>query len=671
MLHRVEGRRSAVGRGAARPPAPRAGAILWPAAAAAFAASLALTSARAQVVGLVPASGTPAACADAPLSITFAQPPAVGASGTIRVFRADDGTLADSITLGDPNSAKKPIGGAVSDNGTLHLFNYYPALVRGNTALISLHRPLAYGQTYYVTIDPGVLTDGQGFVGIADPNTWRFTTRAAPRIGAAAPGQITVAQDGTGDFCSVQGAIDAVPANSAHPVLIDVGKGVYDEIVYVVPSKPLITVRGEDRDRTVIEYANNDAFNVAPVSNANNQCIQRRIPGTPDLYNCWRALFGVEASDFTLENITLHNTTPYGGTQAEAFRGNNDRILLNRVNLLSFQDTLRLQTSGFVTNSYIEGDVDFTWGTGAAFFWESELKSMHAGYVSQVRNDGATHGFVYVGDRLIRAPGVPDASVYLSRIEPLRFPYSEAVFIGTAMDRHILPVGWQLNPATVTCAQAPNVHFWEYRSTDLSSAPIDVSQRLPCSAQISDTLAAQYSDPAYILNGWVPSTINATPAAYPGPAPGPVAPGSTVVVNWSTPPGHAAQDVVGLFRAGDPTATPISVQLAGSGATTGVLSFALPSAPGRYQFGYYASDSGRGSGGGRTLRATSNVVVAARPCDIDGNGQVDSQDIGAVLAARGQTAPPGDLRDADGDGTVTVLDARLCVQRCAHANCAP
>jgi hypothetical protein len=33
---------------------------------------------------------------------------------------------------------------------------------------------------------------------------------------------------------------------------------------------------------------------------------------------------------------------------------------LNRVNLLSFQDTLRLQTSGFVTNSYIEGDAQVT-----------------------------------------------------------------------------------------------------------------------------------------------------------------------------------------------------------------------------------------------------------------------------------------------------------------------
>src|SRR5207248_8726937 len=177
-----------------------------------------------------------------------------------------------------------------------------------------------------------------------------------------------------------------------------------------------ITLRGEDRDATVIEYPNNDRCNVAPVSNADNQCIQRRLPGTPDLYNCWRSLFGVEASDFTLENITLHNTTPFGGSQAEAFRGNNDRILLNRVNLLSFQDTLRLQTSGFVTNSYIEGDVDFMWGTGAAFFQKSEFTALHsAEWYTQVRNPQTNHGFVYIGNRFTRTAGVADNSYYLSR----------------------------------------------------------------------------------------------------------------------------------------------------------------------------------------------------------------------------------------------------------------
>src|SRR5438874_1791212 len=454
---------------------------------------------------LSPANGAPQVCIDTQLAITFDRPPQIGSAGLIRVLRAD-GTLADSIDLADPNSARKPIGGAVSDNGTLHLFNYFPIIIAGNTAWIQLHHALSYGQTYAVSVDPGVLDDGAGFSGIA-ADGWRFTTKPAPPSSGSA--RLDVAVDGSGDFCTVQGAIDFVPTGNTRPVVIDVHKGTYREINYVPPSKPFITVRGEDRDATVIEYANNDRFNVAPVSNSNNQCIQRRLPGTPDLYNFWRSLFGVEATDFTLENITLRNTTPFGGTQAEAFRGNNDRIVLNRVNLTSFQDTLRLQRSGFVTNSYLEGDVDFTWGTGAVFFQKSELKSLHAAYDSMVRNDQSIHANVYVGNRLTRNPGVPDNSVYLSRIEPLRFPYSEAVFVKNAMDAHIRAVGWQLNPSGTTCDQAPNIHFWEFRSTDLTGALIDTGQRLPCSRQLIDADAGPLSDPAFVLDGWVPARVTA------------------------------------------------------------------------------------------------------------------------------------------------------------------
>ena len=481
----------------------------------------------------------------------------------------------------------------------------------GTTAAIYLHRQLAYGQTYSVTIDAGVMDDGQGFSGIQGASAWRFTIKPSP----PAPGtsRLSVTANGTGDFCSIQGAIDFVPVSNPQRVVVDVGSGTYDEIDYVPPGKPFITIRGEDRDATVIEYPNNDRFNVAPVSNADNQCIQRRLPGTPDLYNCWRSLFGVEATDFTLENITLHNTTPFGGSQAEAFRGNNDRIVLNRVSLLSFQDTLRLQRSGFVTNSYLEGDVDFTWGTGAAFFQQSELKSLHAGYDSMVRNDASVHGNVYVENRLTRDPASPDNSVYLSRIEPLRFPFSEAVFIDNAMDAHIRPVGWQLNPTGTTCAQAPNIHFWEYRSTDLAGAPVDTSQRLACSRQLTDAEAAQFSDPAFVLNGWVPTTINATPASqYPGPTPGPTPVGSIVVVNWSAPANHAPTDWVGLYRAGEPDARYLARQTV-TGGTTGTLSFTLPATAGRYEFRYFVA-------GGFTRAATSNALTALPPgaCNAQG-----------------------------------------------------
>jgi len=317
---------------------------------------------------LAPANGGLQVCTDAPLSIKFDTLPRLGTTGTIKVFRTD-GTLVDTINLADATTLRRTVGGAVSDTGLLHTWRYFPVIISGNTASIYLHNQLAYGTTYYVTIDPTVLTDSQGFAGIQDPEAWRFTTRTSPP--AAGTSQLTVAGDGSGDFCTVQAAIDFVPVNNTQKVDINVKKGVYTELVYVAPAKPFITVRGEDRDQTIVQYTNNDTLNVLPFTNTsdpNNQCINRRIPGTPDLWNCWRASFGVEANDFTLENITLHNTTPTGGSQAEAFRGNADRTTLNLNADQSANFTLRPQ---YVTSG------------------RAELATTHAGVPSvTIRGDG-------------------------------------------------------------------------------------------------------------------------------------------------------------------------------------------------------------------------------------------------------------------------------------------
>jgi hypothetical protein len=58
-------------------------------------------------------------------------------------------------------------------------------------------------------------------------------------------------------------------------------------------------------------------------------------------------------------------------------------------------------------------------------------------------------------------------------------------------------------------------------------------------------------------------------------------------------------------------------------------------------------------------------------CDIDGDGEVSRKDIDAILGARGTQATPADSRDADGDGVITVNDARICVLACTKPECAP
>ena len=299
----------------------------------------------------------------------------------------------------------------------------------------------------------------------------------------------------------------------------------------------------------------------------------------------------MEASDFTLEDLTLLNTTPYGGSQAEAFRGNADRITLNRVNLLSYQDTIRLQGLGYVTNSYIQGDVDFTWGVGTVFWTHDELKSMHAGYVTQIRNPQGQNGYVFYDDTLTSAPGVADGSVYLGRIDPTVYPYSQAVYIDTTMGAQINPAGWLLNNAD--CSAGANLQWWEYGSVTPDGQPIDTSQRLACSSQLTAAEAAQWSDPAFVLGGWVPATVNASVAGAT----------ATVAVNWSAAPGHSAADVIALC--GVHTSRCVAAQRVATTASIGTASFPLPRLPGTYQVRYYAN--------GHVTAVSAVLAVPAAP----------------------------------------------------------
>jgi len=71
-----------------------------------------------------------------------------------------------------------------------------------------------------------------------------------------------------------------------------------------------------------------------------------------------------------------------------------------------------------------------------------------------------------------------------------------------------------------------------------------------------------------------------------------------------------------------------------------------------------------------------NVVVTAQEvtlvlCDVDGDRDVDSNDISAIFVARNMPAAPGDPRDTDGDGIISVNDARICVLQCSRVGCKP
>ena len=424
------------------------------------------------VTGLFPKPGASGVCVDAPLTMTFASAPSIGSKGVIAVYaQASPSTVVDQIDLAAA-SYSDMIGGQSKNL-------VRPVFIDGTSAVVYFHQhKLAANRRYFVTVSSGAFVDAQkkAMGTVSEPSAWTFSTGGAP----AASANMAVNRTGNGGFCTVQGAFDAIPANDASARTISIAAGNYHEILSLSGKKNL-TLRGADRAGTVIQYPNNDKLN----------------PGTSG-----RPLFFANGtSDLTLENLTIYNTTPQDGSQAEALRIQADRVTVRDVNLKSLQDTLLTGGSAYIVNSYLEGNVDFIWGTGAAYFDRCEIKTVgRAGAIVQARNGESGYGYVFVDSKI-----TSDAKVsgqVLARIDATVYPASNVAYLNCQMSSGIAAKGWTITPAGTS--STGQLRLWEYQSTNESGALLDVSQRDAASKQLSASQAASLRDKATVLNGWAP-----------------------------------------------------------------------------------------------------------------------------------------------------------------------
>ena len=415
-----------------------------------------------------PAPGSTAQCPDPSIRLRFDGKPTLGNSGSVRVYDA----AAPDSPAAEVNLATAQITDTIGGSP----FNVQlPAFVDGNEAIFVLPSAgLQYGHTYYVTIDPGVVTGPQGEeLSVDDPNAWRFTVAdSAP----ANPANLRVALDGTGQFCSIQGAIDAAPNSGA---TIDIQPGAYYGLIYFKGKNGLRLI-GADRDTTRILGVNNNNLN----------------PSTRG-----RALFGSEdIRDLTIENLTIENQTPQGGSQAEALALLScDKCILRNSTVRSLQDTLLWSGRIYAEDSLIEGNVDYIWGSGTAYFNRVEVKTVgRAGYNVQARNSDTNYGYVFVDSKLTADSGI--TGDVLARIDVSAYPYSHVAYIDCEMGPHISKQGWTITGG----GSVSGLRFWEYRSRDPQGNPIDVTERAAGSKQLSAAEAGQMRDASVVLDGWDP-----------------------------------------------------------------------------------------------------------------------------------------------------------------------
>lgn len=302
-----------------------------------------------------------------------------------------------------------------------------------------------------------------------------------------------IAKDGSGDFTSVQAAIDAVPMSNRHPIILLVRMDEYHEKVIV--NKDNIRIIGEARDRTIIANA----------GCAHDLNEEGREKGTFLSYT-----FLVTGNNVEVENITIRNDAGDGSVagQAIAVYAAGDRGVWRNVRIMGCQDTLfcgptmpkvakdalpRIIPEGVISvgdcplvlsrqyfeNCFIQGDVDFIFGPYRCWFECCTLYMNKRGgfYTAANTPEQADYGLIFHKCRLTGEcePG----QAYLGR--PWR-PFAHTLFLECDMDECVAPGGfqdWGSTPITKRCG--------EYKTIGVRT---DQSTRHPGAARLTDEEAA-------------------------------------------------------------------------------------------------------------------------------------------------------------------------------------
>lgn len=260
-----------------------------------------------------------------------------------------------------------------------------------------------------------------------------------------------VSKNGSGDFITIQNAINSIKETNADRIIIDIKPGIYREKISIRRSN--ISLIGENAQSTIITF--DDSAN-------------KLLPSGERMrtFNSY-SLF-VDGDDFFAENITFENSAGDGRKvgQAVAAYVDGDRAIFKNCKFLGCQDTLftgplppkpiegntfggpkegkpRRNVRQYYEKCYIQGDIDFIFGSATAIFNKCEIFSNNRneevnGYITAASTpEKNKFGYVFVDCRLTSS--AKPHTVYLGR--PWR-DYAKTAFINCWMGEHIVPEGF-------------------------------------------------------------------------------------------------------------------------------------------------------------------------------------------------------------------------------------
>ena len=278
----------------------------------------------------------------------------------------------------------------------------------------------------------------------------------------------TVAKDGSGDFTTIQSAINAARAFPDQAIAIFVKNGVYEEKVRVYSWNTNLSLVGESKEYTIITYG--DYFdNIALGRNSTFHTYTLKV----------------EANDFTMKHITIENSAgPVG--QAVALHVEGDRCHFVNCRFLGNQDTVYTAGEGarqFFDGCYIAGTTDFIFGEATAAFYKCQINSKSNSYITAASTpEHIPYGYLFLECELTADAGID--AVFLGR--PWR-DYAKVAFIESTMGSHILPEGWSNWSGT---KRDQTTWYAEYQNHGPGAA---ISQRVDWSHQLTIDEAENYT----------------------------------------------------------------------------------------------------------------------------------------------------------------------------------
>jgi len=313
---------------------------------------------------------------------------------------------------------------------------------------------------------------------------WPLVILLALTVKVNAQKRIVVAQDGSGNYKTVQEALNAVPANNKTRLIIYVKNGIYKEKLHLDTTKNFVEMIGESRFNTILTYDDHTGGALANGEKINTQTSYS---------------FQVRGDDFIATNITFRNDAGFTAGQAVAMEMRGDKAVFIECRFIGNQDILFLNSEKsrqYYKDCYIEGSTDFIFGAATAWFENCHIHSKKNSHVTAASTaQDHPYGFVFndctlTGDSTLH-------NVSLGR--PWR-PYARVVYMHCYIGQHIKPEGWANWNQTDSYKTA---RYAEYQNF---GAGASAKSRVSWSKQLTDAEATQITI-KNVFAGWDPTTI--------------------------------------------------------------------------------------------------------------------------------------------------------------------